>query len=92
MIDKRKMEDILINTKIEVGDEDQLFFVLSLLRSKIPYSVCKKVIDYTLEDTLGLLDCDLDKALVFLGDHDILELGRRGVFYDKYTDNLKVFV
>lgn len=64
--------------------------VITLLRERIPYDVCRGIIGGAGHDVLYL--CDVEKALPYLTEDDLIVLADCNCWIDDEVDSLALFV
>lgn len=62
---------------------------ISLLRERIPYDICKRIIGSSEHDVLYL--CDVDKAMPYLSTEDLEVLADCNVWYDDESECFALF-
>lgn len=83
-----------------LNDENKASFVtknvdygvkaITLLRERIPYEECKRIIGATKPDVLYL--CSVEKALPYLTEEDLVVLADCNCWLDDDIDSLALFV
>lgn len=63
---------------------------INLLRERIPYEVCKSIVGGAEHDQIYLPD--VEKALPYLTEDDLIVLADCNVFIDEDVDSLSLFV
>jgi hypothetical protein len=86
--------------EVALDDETKASFVtkdidhdvraITLLRERIPYEKCKGIIGGAEHDVLYL--CDVEKALPYLMEEDLVVLADCNCWIDDDTDSLALFV
>ena len=74
----------------KIPDVDHDFIAISLLRERIPYEVCKSIIQAAEHDMIYL--CDIDKVLEYLSLEDLDILADCNVWYDEDNGCLGLFI
>ena len=69
---------------------DHDFTAIKLLRERIPYEVCQEIIGGAGHDVLYL--CDIDKALPYLTEEDLVVLADCNCWLDDDNDCIALFV
>jgi hypothetical protein len=74
-----------INKNVDCG-----FLVISVLRERIPYEKCKRILQGAEHDILYL--CDIDEAIDYLSEEDLLILADCNVRLDEDSNSFALFV
>ena len=92
MITREQLEKALGDDKapFKTRNIDHHVTVISLLRACIPYDVCKRIIGGAEHDVLYL--CDIEKAIPYLTEEDLLILADCNCWIDKDVDCIALFV
>lgn len=69
---------------------DHDVIAIALLRERIPYEVCKSIIGGAEHDVLYL--CQVDKAIPYLTEEDLVVLADCNCWIDQDVDSLALFV
>jgi len=70
--------------------EDSTIVALLLLRERIPYDVCSRIIGGAEHDVIYL--CDVEYALRYLNEEDIIKLADCNIYIDSDVDSLSSFI
>ena len=93
MITREKLQEIFNNDEIvrfREKDIDHDVKAITLLREKIPYDICKRIISGAEHDIVYL--CDIDDVLEHLKEEDVVTLYECNIFIDEENDCLAMFV
>lgn len=77
-------------TVFQTKDIDHDITAISLLRSRIPYDVCRSIIQGASHDMVHL--CNVEKILPYLSKEDLDVLADCNVCYDSSYESLYLFV
>ena len=92
MITREKLEEILDDDSknhFQEKEVDHKIKALALLRDKIPYEVCKRIIRGVEHDQIYL--CDIDEVLPYINEDDAKVLADCNLFIDSDCDCLSMF-
>ena len=92
MITREQIEEALGEDKDSfkiLKNTDTHMYALSLLRERIPYEKCKRIIQAAGHDQIWL--CGVDEALEYLTEDDLKMLADCNMFIDSDTDILSLF-
>ena len=91
MITKEQIEEAFDNGKaFQTKDIDHDVVAISLLRERIPYDICKSILQAAEHDVLYL--CDVEDALPYLTEDDLKVLADCNMFLDEENNCFGLFV
>jgi hypothetical protein len=93
MITREQLESALnddTKASFVTKDIDRDVKVINLLRERIPYEKCKSIIGGAEHDVLYL--CDVEEAIPYLNEDDLLVLADCNCWIDDDVDSLALFV
>jgi hypothetical protein len=90
-MDSEKLIEVLDsdNASAIEKEQDNKVVAINILRSKIPYEKCPRIIQAAEHDMVYL--CDIDEAAPYLDLKDALELNDLGVFHDEETGSMAIW-